>query len=342
MDASSFTPTDYAKVLEEMSTATSTHAELEGNRSRAKVAPSRILQMGIEIGRPTPPMLDSFNEMVGKGAIERILDMLDVAPADNPAVIAIQQQLKEPQVIGTLLEAEAPDFDLIDRMIRILGVGAVKPMLDAIANADSRAVRSQLFRRLARFGAQIAPEVATEVDDERWYVRRNMLSLLDELGGMPPGLTAATYLDDDHEAVRLMAIKLLLREPSERDRAVSAALDSNDSRTVILGLVSARDDCPDTQIPRIVELALDAQNPREIRVHATRALKGSRREEVLEALLQLARRKRGPAFWRKVERLPRVAGEALQILQSTWADDPRARKLSGRQRRTNRRRGNRR
>jgi hypothetical protein len=156
-----------------------------------------------------------------------------------------------------------------------------------------------------------------------------MLSLLDELGGMPAGSTAAVYLDDEAEAVRHMAIKLLLREASQRERAVGAALDSNDSRTVIMGLVSARDDCPEGQAPRIVELALDTRRPKEIRVYATRALAGVRGEETVEALLRLARQKRGLAFWRKTERLPAVAVEARQILGSSWADAPRAKTILG-------------
>jgi alkylhydroperoxidase/carboxymuconolactone decarboxylase family protein YurZ len=337
-NVSTYTPTDYAEVLEAMSVDASDRATSGSGRSRARVAPTRTLQMGIEIGRPTRSVLDGFEEMVGEGAIGEILDLLKVAPSDNPAVVELRQRIKEPHIFGLLFEAESPDFELIDRMIALLGLGAVDPMLDAITNSDSRAVRSQLFRRLVGFGAEIAPMVATRLDDGRWYVRRNMLSLLDELGGMPPGSSAAVYLEDEVEAVRLMGIKLLLREADQRDRAVVAALDSNDSRTVILGLVSARDDCPDSQVPRIVELALDTRRSREIRVYATRALAGVRREEAIEALLQLARQKRGLAFWRQTELLSAVAVEARQILQSSWADDPRARSVLGRPGRAKQRR----
>ncbi len=329
-NVASFTPTDYAKVLEAMSVDAFDRAQGGSGRSRARVAPSRTVQMGIEVGRPTRKVLDSFDQMVSEGATGEILSFLETAPPDNPAAVKLRQRVKEPRVLGLVLEAETPDFDVVDRLIELSRLGAVKPMLDAIANSDSRAVRSQLFRRLAGFGAEIAPNVAARLDDDRWYVRRNMLSLLHELGGMPPGSTAASYLDDEIEAVRLMAIKLLLREADQRERAVGAALDSSDSRTVIMGLVSARDDCPDGQVARIVELAMDARKPREIRVHATRALAGARREETIEPLLRLARQKRGLAFWRKTERLPTVASEALQILRASWADDPRARKVLGR------------
>lgn len=338
-NVTTYTPTDYAKVLEAMSADRSNRAKSGSGRSRASVEPSRTVQMGIEIGRPTRSVLDSSAQMIGEGAIGEILDLLEGAPPDNRAAAEIAQQIREPQVLESLLEGETPDFDLVDRMIAFLHLGAVEPMLDAIANSESRAVRSQLFRRLAGFGAVIAPTVATRVDDERWYVRRNILALLDELGGMPPGCTAATYLEDEHEAVRLMAIKLLLREPDERERAVTAALDSSDSRTVITGLISARDDCPDALVPRIIELARDPQNSREIRIHATKALAFARHEEAVEALCRLAQQKRGLAFWRKIETLPAVAIEAREILRSTWAEDPRAKSVLGRRERATRERG---
>ncbi|MEE8595589.1 MAG: hypothetical protein V3T25_06945, partial [Gemmatimonadota bacterium] len=135
-----YTPTDYAKVLEAMSVDASDRAKSGSGRSRARVAPSRTLQMGIEVGRPTRSVLDSFHEMVSEGATGEILSFLDVAPSGNPAVVELWQRIKEPHILGFLLDAETPDFDLIDRMIALLGLGAVEPLLDAIANSDSRTV----------------------------------------------------------------------------------------------------------------------------------------------------------------------------------------------------------
>ncbi|MEE8560478.1 MAG: hypothetical protein V3S91_00740, partial [Gemmatimonadota bacterium] len=170
-------------------------------------------------------------------------------------------------------------------------------------------------------------EVIQRLDDERWFVRRNLLSLLEGLGGSPEGFTAAPHLEDENEGVRLAAIKLLLREPPERARAVAAALQCDDSRTVILGLLAARGDPPEDQVGRIVALALTKENSREVRVHAIRALEEVRSDVALEALLQIARGRRRWPLGQRVAGRSAVTREVLAVLGSTWGDDPRAKRV---------------
>lgn len=332
------TPTDYVSVLETMSADGSAIARAGSGHSRASVEAGRMVRMGIEVGRMTDSVLDSFAQMVRDEEISELLRLVDEAPADNPAVAELRRRVEEPSILASVLEAETPDFGVADRLIERLGDASVDPMLDAIADSDSRAKRSQLYRRLARMGSRISPLVAARLGDDRWYVRRNMLALLDDLGGMPAGTSALPYLSDEDESVRLAAVKLLLREPDERERAISAALDSEDTRTVILALAAAREACPETQVPRLIELALDARAPREVQLHAIRALHGTQAERAVEALLRLARPRRGLPFLRRNRRLPAVALEAISVLESTWADDPRVQRVlrsvrCGRQRR---------
>ena len=322
------TPSDYANVLEAMSADGSAETAHGAGSSRTSVEAARVLQMGIEVERVEGPALEGFSEMVREGAIAELLDVLEEAPADNPAVSELQAQLETPEILASLLDRAPLDFDVIDRLIARLGVAAAPPLLDALAGSESRAVRSQLLRRLADLGPGIGAAVVQRLDDDRWFVRRNLLSLLEGLGKSPEGFTAAPYLKDENEGVRLAAIKLLLREPPERERAVAAALQCDDSRTVILGLLAARGDPPKDQVGRIVALALAKENSREVRVHAIRALKEVRSDVALEALLQIARgRRRWTLGRRRVAGQSAVAREVLAVLGSTWGDDPRAKRV---------------
>ncbi len=226
-----------------------------------------------------------------------------------------------------LLDRGTLDFDVIDRLIALLGVAAAPPLLDALAGSESRALRSKLLRRLADLGPGIGAEVVQRLDDNRWFVRRNLLSLLEDLGRSPEGFTAAPYLEDENAGVRLAAIKLLLPDPSERARAVAAALQCDDSRTVILGLLAARGDPSKDQVGQIVALALAEKNSREVRVHAIRALKEVRSDVALEALLQIARGRRRWTLRRRVAGRLAIAREVLAVLGSTWGDDPRAQRV---------------
>ncbi len=326
-DVSTSAPSDYANVLEAMSADGSAKTAHDAGSSRISVEAARILQMGIEVERVEGPVLEGFSEMVREGAIAELLDVLEEAPAENPAVQELWAQLERPEVLASLLDRGPLDLDVIDRLIDLLGVAAAPPLLDALAESESRAVRSQLLRRLADLGPGIGPEVVQRLDDERWFVRRNLLSLLDDLGRSPEGFTAAPYLEDENEGTRLAAIKLLLREPSERARAVAAALQCDDSRTVILGLLAARGDLPKDQVGRIVALALAEENSREVRVHAIRALNEVRSDVALEALIQIALGKRRWTLRRRVAGRSAVGREVLAVLGSTWGDNPRAKRV---------------
>ncbi len=326
-DIAASLPSDYAKVLEAMSADTTAENPHGADSSRTSVEAVRVLQMGIEVERVEGPALDGFFEMVREGAIAELLDVLEEAPAENPAVPELRAQLEKPEILASLLDRGTLDFEVIDGLIALLGVAAARPLLDALAESESRAVRSQLLRRLADLGPGIGPDIVKRLDDERWFVRRNLLSLLEDLGRSPEGFTAAPYLEDENEGVRLAAIKLLLRDPSERARAVAAALQCDDSRTVILGLLAARGAPPEDQVGRIVALALAEENSREVRVHAIRALEEVRSDVALEALLQIARSRRRWTLRRRVAGRPAVAREVLAVLGATWGDDPRAKRV---------------
>jgi len=326
-DISGSTPSDYASVLEAMSADRPAETAHSAGSSRTSVEAARVLQMGIEVERVEGPALEGFSEMVREGAIEELLDVLEEAPAENQAVRELRAQLERPEILASLLGRAPLDFDVIDRLIALLGVAAAPPLLDSLAESESRAVRSQLLRRLADLGPGIGPDVVQRLDDERWFVKRNLLSLLEGLGRSPEGFTAAPHLEDENEGVRLATIKLLLREPPERARAIAAALQCDDSRTVILGLLAARGDLPEDQVGRIVALALAEENSREVRVHAIRALKEVRSDVALEALLQIARGRRRWTLRRRGAGRSAVAREVLAVLASTWGDDPRAKRV---------------
>jgi hypothetical protein len=326
-DVSAYAPEDYTSVLEAMSAEGSAVHRSGSGRSRASVEPLRLVEMGIEVDETSGFVGESFSRLVDEKSVAALLDVLEAAPRENPAVRELWNRIKSPEVLGSLLAEESIEFATVDRMIGVLGEAAATPLLDALSDSESRGTRSQVLRRLADLGPSIAPEVVERVDDERWYVKRNMLSLLGDLETVPDGFSAVAYIEDENESVRLAAIKLLLREPGERGRAIAAALSCEDSRTVIMGLIKARKDCPEDQIERIAELAVDEENAREVRMHATRTLEGVRTERAIETLLSLARPDKGFRFLRRSTGQSAIRVEAQSVLRSTWADDPRATRL---------------
>ena len=108
--------------------------------------------------------------------------------------------------------------------LRFRGPGSVDPVLDRLHGCDDTAARRvllQLALALSRFSelrpALIARLVA-DLDAPRWYVVRNAIGLLSDVGGeVPARHDLATHA---HHQVRLALAKALARRPQD-----SGALD---------------------------------------------------------------------------------------------------------------------
>ncbi len=322
-----FMPADYSAELAAVARATSLAAARKDPGSRTAVGPLRVLQMATEAQQPGEAIRTSFDLLVRDDALGAALNVVDEADADNPAARQLGELIVEPEILSSMLSGETPDFPLIDRMLGVVGIQSVPAMLDAIAEGESRANRGRLFRRLVGLGAGIGAEVVSRLDDDRWYVRRNLLALLDESGAAPAGFSAIPFLDDEHEAVRLGAIKLVLKDPEERERAIETALASDDSRAVILGLVAAKDGCPPSLAERVGELMLSEDQSQDLRLHAIRALASVRSDVTLQALIRIARGQRRWIFFKRAGPPTPLELEALAALRANWADNPQAKKV---------------
>jgi hypothetical protein len=324
-----FMPADYSAKLAAVARAESGTAAREDRSSRTAVGPLRVLQMATETQQLGEAIHRSFDLLVRADSLGSVLDVLDGADVDNPAARHLRELIVGPEILSSMLSGQTPDFALVDRILSAMGVRAGPAMLDAIAEVESRADRGRLFQRLVGLGPGIGHEVASRLGDARWYVRRNLLALLDELGS-PDGFSAVPFLEDEHEAVRRAAIKLALKQPADRERAIEAALASDDARAVILGLVAAKDACPSGLAERVANLMLSEDHSQDLRLHAVRALASVSSEAALRALIRIARGERRWIFLRRSGPPTPLELEALAALRAHWADKPEAKKVLSR------------
>jgi hypothetical protein len=59
----------------------------------------------------------------------------------------------------------------------------INPMLDALSTESDPSIRRFLLDVISTFGSDVIPEALRRLNDERWYVVRNMIYLLRECGG---------------------------------------------------------------------------------------------------------------------------------------------------------------
>lgn len=312
-------PEAYRVALQRMSTATPVFATSADARYLPE--PRRVVEMALEVNAMGEPVARAADELVLKGDLKWLLETLRAASAPT-AVAALQARYVTPTQVEQILAQEPVPAALLDELLPHLGVMAAEPMLDALIRAESTQTRRLLIDRLIKLGSAIGPAVVRRLDDERWYVTRNMLALLGELPSLPEGLDAGPYTAHADSRVRREALRILLREPDTRDRAICIGLADPDDHAVRLALTAAARGCPDAAIPLLVTRAASGSNPDQ-RITAIRVLAATAHPGALETLLRLTAPRRGLLGLR----LPPKTREYLAALSALtrFAHDPRAR-----------------
>lgn len=317
-------PASYGVALGRMARAPVQHAAPGDAGYPAE--PDRVVAMALEVGTVGPGALEAVDRLTGEGRLGQLLGALDDLPATSEAAAVVWRHVATADVVRRVATREPVDFGMLDRLVPRTGLPAAAPLLDALAASESRSTRRGLLGLLARMGAAIGPVVIERLNDERWYVTRNLLALLEELPALPTAFSPARFTLHADARVRWQAIKLRLKMPAERDAALVAALRDSDPRTLrlALGLTVALQTCPDAAVPLLVSRATDRLLATDLRVLAIRALGGTKAPAALAALLALTSAGRG---WFGREKLPPKSAEllvALTALAAGWRRDARA------------------
>jgi len=250
--------------------------------------------------------------------------------ASSDVARPLWDRVTAPAVVQQLAAGDPPDFLTLDRLLPRLQMGAFEPLLDALATSESRTTRRGLLDRLTRAPRELGPVIATRLaGDLPWYVTRNLLLILDGLPALPDGFSAAAFIAHADSRVRREAVKVSLKVPAERERALLGALRDPDPRTVRLALTAALDDCPPSALAIVTALARDAATASELRVLAIKVLGRASNGAALSALLELVD---GGTTWLGRPKLATRSLEllaALMALAAGWRNDARVAGLLG-------------
>ncbi len=283
-------PDGYALALQRMATSAATF--VAADEAAYAPEPERIVQMAIESGAAGFALDRAIGEFVVRGRIPALLATLQAAKTENPATEAIRRRIVDPALLKVALSTTPLDLDLVDHLARALGGRAAEPMLDVLAETESRQVRRAVLDRLVRMPDAVRPLLAARVPDERWYVVRNILALAADLPG-PPAVDALPFRDHADARVRREALRVLFRHPQERPRALATALGDEDPRVRRLALnAMVEGGVPEPVVPLLATIASDSDQESELRVAAIRALGAQKGRLALAALLKLTEPRR--------------------------------------------------
>ena len=325
-------PEAYGHLLQHVATMGPEARRETGGGSDEQDEAVRVAKMSLEIDASGPLVDRAIDRVVQQGAVNTLVQLLTSLPEGAGAAgDALLARLLQPETITTMLASEPIDFDSLDHLLRFMPLGSYNLLLDALAASENRATRRKLLDRLSATELEIGPLIVARLDDERWFVQRNMLVLLTRAGRTPAGFSATRWTRHPDVRVRHEAIRLQLTLPAERDLALRRALEDDDPRVVHIGLAALQEGCPPAMAPLVVHVATSPKAADELRVLAVRALgRSSECPDCLRGLLQLV--DGGRTFLGRRRLAPRtpILLAALRALAEGWPSDPLAARLLAR------------
>ncbi|NJD10347.1 MAG: hypothetical protein FIB01_07840 [Gemmatimonadetes bacterium] len=287
--------------------------------------PTTLLELALETGAWGPMMDDALRSAQETEAGSRALLALVQEAAPTEAAERIAAAVATRARLTLLLREEPIDWPAADAVIGRLGGAAAELLIEALIQADARAVRRLFMDRLAQLGPAIAPAVLEHVSDERWQVVRNMAVLLREAGcEVAPGL-AERLAGHPEPRVRREALLLRLVRTGARERALSDALRDPDRLVIRAALHAAGHQLPESGVLVLARRVGEADFPGELRVPALLLLGRSDMPAALAALL------RAVTGGRRLLGRPQLAPKSPELLAALaglarrWPDEPRAR-----------------
>jgi hypothetical protein len=249
--------------------------------------PDRIVKMGLELGAAGVPFRRAVATLLKTGRIKELYELLNVVEQPNAAADAVWEDVLKSDELRRLFTTDPIDFETLDPVLKQLPVSTViLLLLDRLSESQSRATRMGAFRRLAARGLPVGPFALERLSEERWYVLRNMLALLNEIGSWPSGFSALPFARHPHATVRREALQLSTRIGEHREQAIQLALADTDERALRIGVNAARDSgLPAAAVPTVLNRLSDPDLASDITVALVRLLARHSRPEVMEVLL---------------------------------------------------------
>ncbi len=321
----------WASATVDMTTSGFEHFFQEEKQSKAGAGvtpePERIIQLALETGAVGSVLWTAVSEFSTDDNLRVLIGMLKDAPEGSRAAEMIAQQFANPQRLTLLLREEPVDFEAVDVLLRHMQLAAGETLLSELIRSNQRVTRRAIIERLARLGPGLEPLILDRLKDERWFVLRNMLHVINESGSPTTRVPIANYQNHADPRVRREAMQLLFKDPVARDRALATAFKDSDPAMLRVALKAARSGLPDAGVPVLAKRILDPDFPPEFRVPSIQLLGRSKSLLALDSLLKYV--SGGTTLLGK----PKLAAKtpemisALKGLARTWSSERRAKVL---------------
>jgi len=133
------------------------------------------------------------------------------------------------QVLGGVRRLDRDDQEDVAEVIGLIGLPFVRPLIDASSMETDRSIRFFYLKCLKKLGHQVADYAVTSLKEDQWFVQRNMLILLGELGAEDKLPLIRPLLKHSNSKVRQEALKtcLLLHDAGSTQDLIYSLFSKN-------------------------------------------------------------------------------------------------------------------
>ena len=164
---------------------------------------------------------DFMNVFVETGRFEEILEAYNTLSSHalsgkftHEASSTVEYFFHSPQFISRLVTAFSlwgrREREGAVRLARALRRSVTDPLLDALAEEQDPSMRKFMLSLLEGIGSDVIPCAVKRLDDDRWYVTRNMISLIRNCNGKKEVEKIRRFVKHQNTEVRIEALRTLL------------------------------------------------------------------------------------------------------------------------------------
>jgi hypothetical protein len=250
--------------------------------------------------------------------------------ADETTRPFLQKEIKnfiKPEVFAGLLQSYRTQGDervgdLLGQMRELAGAEVIPMFLDLLEGEENLSVRKRLLQLIVQCGPAVIPLAVERLKNPKWYVVRNMVVMLKDLGAKEALPDFVRCLQHDSSKLRMAALQAIESLGKGTDyfyRALTMALRDSDPGVFRKG-VSMILSPPDPRAMEMItaRLRYSGQTNTDVQlIPVLEMIRKSRVKELLPVLVQLRRQLRLRFWqWNRIGALYKAVNDTVRQLRS--------------------------
>jgi hypothetical protein len=282
----------------------------------------RVLQIALETEAVGDLVLEAVEMVVTSRQIETLTGFLEETPLPNRAASEIWKMLLSPSLARRIFGDPDLELEVARRLLARADESLVEILLDRLLLFQRAEVGREVIERVFALGPVSSLALLKRIEVAPGEQRQQLLRLLQTVAVLPPGFDARAYATAPEPMVRLEALRLMMRNPEDRDEAIHTALADDDERVVDLGLETGMTEMPRQSLSRLMLLLNSPKRSVALKARAIPVLAQFDAPSIREWLIGNLVLRRGWFRRRKLAPKTPILCAKLRLLAVRWSDHP--------------------